>query len=241
MSNKDFYAILGVGKNATQEELKHAYRELSKKYHPDLQTGKSEAEKKEAEEKFKDINEAYSVLSDETKRKQYDRSGTADFGNGGGFDFSGIDPKEFFRRYSNFEDVDFSFGADFGRGFGTSFSGGFNRGSSNFYSANSYRAKKDGDDRRMSMEICFEEALFGTNKKFKVRFYDVCQNCNGSGAEKLEMEKCPNCGGRGTETTKIGNTVYFKKTCSRCSGWVLLPKTHATFAAEAERSKPRGK
>ena len=112
MENEDLYKILGAERNASQDELKKLYRKLSMQYHPDRQAGKSDSEKKEAEEKFKKINSAYSILGDPEKRRNYDQFGTTDQMNGG-FGAGGIDPMEFFRkmhsRFGGFGDFDFDF------------------------------------------------------------------------------------------------------------------------------------
>ena len=211
--SKDYYEILGVSKNATDDELKKAYRRLAKKYHPDAQH--DEAEKKNAEAKFKEINEAYSVLSDSTKRAQYDRFGSnfeqAGFGGGygaggfGGFDFSG-----FSGGMGVDIDLDDILGSVFGNGFG-----GFSSG-----------AKKSGPTRgadlRYNMNISFEEAAFGANKTINISRHEVCDTCHGSGAKPgSKVVTCDRCHGRGkvqmTQNTIMGSFSTVK-TCDKCMG-----------------------
>ena len=207
---KDYYSILGVGKNATDDELKSAYRSLSKRYHPDLQQGKSESEKKEAEEKFKEINEAYSILGDKDKRKNYDNFGTADF-NGGGFGSGGFDPMSFFRSH---------FGADFGNfGFGFGHGGGMHRKQDN------PNAPKDGRDVEISLEISFEEALYGVNREFDIKFGDTCDHCNGTGSEDGKLDDCPTCGGSGMVSHRIAANFFQSTTCPKCHGSGSFAKT----------------
>jgi molecular chaperone DnaJ len=181
--SKDYYEMLGVSKTATDEELKKAYRGLAKKYHPDSHDGDN---KKEAEEKFKQISEAYSVLSDKQKRAQYDQFGSnfenAGFGGGaggygggfGGFDFSG---------FSGGVDIDLEdiLGSVFGGGFG------------GFSSSKAERPSK-GADLRYNMHLTFEEAVFGTNKDINVTKNETCDTCSGSGARpgtsSVTCDKC---------------------------------------------------
>ena len=153
-AKKDYYELLGVNRNASEDDFKKAYRKLALQYHPDRNPGD-----KQAEEKFKEISEAYSVLSDAQKRAQYDQFGHAAFGDGGprggGFDFSG----------GGFEDV---FGDIFGEFFG---SGGRRRGQSR------------GDDLRYNLSLKFEEAVSGTEKKIKIPRHGPCETCRGNGAK----------------------------------------------------------
>lgn len=182
---KDYYEVLGVSKNASQDEIKSAFRKLAKKYHPDV------SKEENAAEKFKECQEAYAILSDETKRKQYDQYGHAAFeNNGAGFDASGFD----------FSDI---FGDIFGNGFG------FNFGSS----------KKRGRDKIMRIDLTFEEAIFGTNKKIDVEIFDKCSECHGDGG--YDAKTCPDCHGSGVvakEQRTIFGTFMSKTTCPRCNG-----------------------
>lgn len=206
----DYYKVLGVDKNASEDELKKQYRLLSKKYHPDLQNGKTDAEKKEAEEKFKEINEAYSVLGDPEKRKKYDTFGSADnvpHGFGGG----GFDPMGFFRKHfhSAFGDSGFGFDTDFGHG------------------PQSYNpdGPKDGRNVNISIEISFEEALYGVNKKFDIQFEETCQSCKGTGAEGGETITCPSCYGTGYVVREFGGMGKLRTMCSMCNSSGRVPKS----------------
>lgn len=206
---KDLYSVLGVSKNATQDELKKQYRKLSKQYHPDLQNGKSDAEKKEAEEKFKDINAAYAVLSDEDKRRQYDQFGSVGngptFGNGGG----GFDPFEFFRSH---------FGGDpFGNDF--SFSG-FRRRDNDVDSVN---CPENGADILAKMTISFHDMVHGTTKDFDFIKTVPCPHCNGKGIEKNStVSTCDKCHGEGRIVRTIRQGFMMSQTISDC------PECHGT-------------
>ena len=207
MSEKrDYYEVLGVSKDADAKEIKKAYRKLAMKYHPDKNPGD-----KAAEEKFKEINEAYEVLSDEEKRSTYDRfghdglNGQAGFGGGqgfGGFGGSG--------GFGGFEDI---FGDIFGSGFGGfGGSGGSSR----------RRGPRRGADIRQSVTIKFEEAEFGKKIKVKINRSEECDECHGSGAKPGTTKKtCPTCHGSGTvqsvQRTPFGN-IASQRTCSTCNG-----------------------
>ena len=207
MSEKrDYYEVLGVSKDADAKEIKKAYRKLAMKYHPDKNPGD-----KAAEEKFKEINEAYEVLSDEEKRSTYDRfghdglNGQAGFGGGqgfGGFGGSG--------GFGGFEDI---FGDIFGSGFGGfGGSGGSSR----------RRGPRRGADIRQSVTIKFEEAAFGKKIKVKINRSEECDECHGSGAKPGTTKKtCPTCHGSGTvqsvQRTPYGN-IASQITCSTCNG-----------------------
>lgn len=197
---RDYYEVLGVDKNADDATIKKAYRVLAKKYHPDMNPGDAEAEKK-----FKEASEAYAVLSDAEKRRQYDQFGHAAFEGGGGgaggfggFDFSGAD----------FSDI-------FGDIFGDFFGGGrSSRG------ANNGPAK--GANVRTSVRIKFEEAVFGVDKEIELNFKDTCKTCHGSGAKPgTSPETCPKCGGKGqvvfTSQSFFG-TVRNVQACPDCHG-----------------------
>lgn len=208
--SKDYYGVLGVSKDATQDDIKRAFRKLAKQYHPDAQH--TEEDKKKAEVKFKEINEAYSVLSDENKRAQYDRFGSgfeqAGFGGGysgggfGGFDFSG---------FNGGIDIDLEdiLGSVFGGGF-SGFGGTKKSGPSK------------GADLRYNMSITFEEAAFGTTKEITITRNETCDSCHGSGAKAgSSIKTCDKCHGRGkvqvTQNTIMG-TISTVKTCDKCGG-----------------------
>ena len=205
MSEKrDYYEVLGVGKDADAKEIKKAYRKLAMKYHPDKNPGD-----KDAEEKFKEINEAYEVLSDEEKRSTYDRFGhdglNGQGGFGGGQGFGGFGGSGF----GGFEDI-------FGDIFGSSFGGGFGSSSSR------RRGPKRGADIRQSVTISFEDAAFGKKIKVKINRSEECEECHGSGARPGTSKKtCPTCHGSGTvqsvQRTPFGN-IASQRTCSTCNG-----------------------
>lgn len=193
---RDYYEVLGVDKNADEATIKKAYRVLAKKYHPDMNPGDAEAEKK-----FKEASEAYAVLSDPDKKRQYDQYGHAAFEGGagaGGFDFSGMD----------FTDI-------FGDIFGDFFGGGSRS------RANSNGPMK-GANLRTSVRITFEEAVFGCSKQIDLTVKETCKTCNGSGAKPgTTPETCKKCGGKGqvmyTQQSFFG-TVRNVTTCPDCQG-----------------------
>lgn len=190
---KDYYADLGVSKTASQDEIKKAYRTLAKKYHPDVNKEPG------AEEKFKEINEAYSVLSDETKRSNYDKYGSADGPQGfGGQGFGG----QGFEGFGGFEDIFSSF-----------FGGG---------SRTQRQSNNRGADVEKSMTITFEEAVFGCKKTVKVSVDEDCASCGGTGAySKNDIHTCQKCGGQGyvfvNQRTFFG-TARSQVVCPTCSG-----------------------
>lgn len=200
---RDYYEVLGVDKNASEDEIKKAYRKLAKKYHPDLNPGD-----KEAEEKFKEANEAYEVLSDAEKKAKYDRFGHAgvdpNYGAGGA-GYGGFNGQGF----------DFDLGDIFSNIFGGGF-GGFGGGSSN------PNAPQRGSDTQTSVTISFEEAAKGCEREVQFSRIEVCDECHGSGAAPGSSPKtCPECKGRGQVTsqqrTPFG-VIQTQKACSRCGG-----------------------
>ena len=199
---RDYYEVLGVQKGATDQEIKKAYRKLAKANHPDLNPGD-----KAAEARFKEINEAYEVLSDSTKRSRYDQFGFAgvdpSYGGGGsgfGGGFSG----------------DFDFG-DLGDIFGSFFGGGFGGGS-----ARNRNGPQRGESLRMGLTITFEEAAFGCEKEVSLDRVEQCEACGGSGAAPgTSPETCSNCGGSGTVQQRRQTPMgVFATTspCPRCGG-----------------------
>ena len=176
---RDYYEVLGLQKGASDAEIKSAFRKMAMKYHPDRNP-----DDKEAEEKFKEVNEAYSILSDPDKKSKYDKFGHAGVDPNVGFGGGG------FSGFGGFEDI---FGDIFGGG-GFGGFGGFGGGRG----ANRNGPRK-GSDLQRRMDITFEEAAFGTKKEIRLTKNVVCDECNGSGAEKgTEKKTCPVCGGRGT-------------------------------------------
>lgn len=208
-SKRDYYEVLGVSKSASDEEIKRAFRKLAKQYHPDV--NKEEG----AAEKFKEIGEAYSVLSDAQKRRQYDQFGHAAFDqNGGASGFGG---------FEGFDFADFDLGSIFESMMGGSFGGGRSRGS----------RKSKGADKAVSMKLTFEEAVYGCEKEFKINIDDACPECSGAGG--TGEVTCSECNGRGRVVTQQrtmfgvfqsesvcskcdGRGVSYKNKCSKCSG-----------------------
>ena len=197
-SKRDYYEVLGVPRDADEDALKKAYRKLAKKYHPDANPGD-----KEAEAKFKEASEAYSVLSDPQKRQQYDQFGHAAFEQGGGPGAGG------FGGFGGFD-----FGGDMGDIFGDIFGGGRSRGRSN--------GPMRGADLRASVRITFEEAISGCEKELELTLKDECNTCHGSGAKPgTHPETCSKCGGRGQVTytqQSILGMVRNVQTCPDCNG-----------------------
>ena len=212
-TKKDYYEILGVQKTATDEELKKAYRKLAKKYHPDANPDN----KKEAEEKFKEVNEAYEVLSDPQKRKMYDQFGTADpqgFGGGAGGPFGNG-----YYSYSSSGFDGFSDFGDLGDIFSSFFGGGARTG---FSARQQQRGPRKGADLNLNIDITFEEAFLGVEKEIIITRPETCTVCHGSGARPgTSVTKCPTCNGTGT-VRQVQNTILGQmqttRTCTECHG-----------------------
>ena len=201
MNKKDYYEVLGVDKSASDVEIKSAYRKLAKQYHPDL--NKEEG----AAEKFKEIQEAYDVLGDEEKRKQYDQFGHAAFDGASGFGGAG--------GFSGFQGGFDASGFDFGDIFDNIFGGGFGFGSS---SRDSNRPQR-GNDRLMRVRLSFEEAVYGCEKDIKVDVSENCDDCHGKGG--TGEKTCPTCHGSGTVTQEqrsLFGQFVTKSTCPDCHG-----------------------
>ena len=215
MAKRDYYDVLGISKSATDAEIKKAYRKLALKYHPHRQGADS------SEDKMKEVNEAYSVLSDATKRKNYDQFGHANpngagngaagggyqqYGGFGGFDTSGFN--------INMDDL-----GGFGDIFDTFFGGGAGRGRS--------RVRK-GEDVEAEIRISFEEAVFGVERDFALLKMNTCSRCKGSGAEPgVGMKTCPTCHGNGqiqTEQHTIFGTFASAQVCPECHGIGKVPE-----------------
>ncbi|MBR0401098.1 MAG: molecular chaperone DnaJ [Lachnospiraceae bacterium] len=212
---RDYYEVLGVEKNATDEDLKKAYRRLAKKYHPDTNPGD-----KEAEEKFKEASEAYGVLSDPDKRKRYDQFGHAAFeGGAGGSGFEGFTGADFSDIFSDI--LGGMFGGGFGGGgfggFGDIFGGGFGGGRR----AN-YNGPQRGADMRASVRLSFEEAVFGCHKTLELNQRQNCTACGGTGAKAgTSPETCPTCGGSGQvvrQQQSMFGMVQSVSPCPDCRG-----------------------
>ena len=228
MSKKrDYYNILGIDKNASQDEIKKTYRKLVKKYHPDV--NKSE----DAEEKFKEIQEAYEILSDESKRKAYDQyghAGTAGFGGSTGYN------------YSNFEQgVPFDMGDIFNTFFGGNTDGfGFN------FRGTHGQTQTEGSDVRYRIRLNFQEAVEGGNFKLNIERDIPCSHCKGSGSETGEYKTCPVCGGSGvvqkTQRTILGS-IAMRTTCEECHGTGKIPEKKCSqcggLGTEVERKEEK--
>ncbi len=207
---RDYYEVLGIGKNATDAEIKSAYRKLAKKYHPDLNPGN-----KEAEEKFKEVNEANDVLSDPQKRQRYDQ-----------FGFAGVDPNYAAATGGGAGGVGGGFGGgDLGDIFGDILGGGFGGGFGGFGGGSSTRtanAPRKGHDIQASVILTFEEAAHGCSKKITINRQDTCPDCGGTGAAKgTSPETCPDCGGRGyvvTQQRTPFGVMQSQQPCSHCGG-----------------------
>ncbi|MDR1782408.1 MAG: molecular chaperone DnaJ [Bacilli bacterium] len=214
MAKIDYYEVLGISKNADASEIKKAYRKQAKKYHPDAN------DSPDAEDKFKEIQEAYEILSDPQKKATYDQFGHAAFdqnggsqGFGGGFNFGG------------FDDLSDIFGSFFG-------------GSSGFASSRSRRnAPMQGNDRFYSLTIDFMEAALGCEKEISIDFEEECDHCHGSGAEKpSDITECPKCKGTGVINEQIRSpfgTMVQQKVCPDCGGTgkIIKEKCHKCHGA----------
>ena len=203
-TKRDYYEVLGVSKSASADELKKAYRKLAMQYHPDRNP-----DNKESAEKFKEVCEAYEVLSDTDKRHRYDQYGhdgvKSSFGPGG-FDF-GRD----FTHTGDFQDL---FENIFGGGFGDIFGGG----GGGRRKARNPNAAQRGDDLRFDLEIDFEEALFGSEREVDLTVSDTCETCGGSGAAAgASREPCRQCGGHGFVVVG-GGFIQMRQTCPVCKG-----------------------
>ena len=227
MNKKDYYEVLGVDKNASEDEIKRAFRKLAKQYHPDINKEPG------AEEKFKEIGEAYAVLSDPQKRSQYDQFGHAAFdgagaGGFGGFDAGDIDLGEILRA---------AFGESFG-GFG-----GFGGFSDFFGGSGSRTSSRKGKDTLLRVDLTFMEAAFGVDKDFDLMLNETCDECHGAGG--FDEASCSYCHGSGrvmTEQRSIfgviqsqsvcpkcgGKGKSYKKSCSKCYGRKYLSKMSGT-------------
>ena len=197
---RDYYEVLGVSRGASEDEIKKAYKKMARKYHPDLNPGD-----KTAEEKFKEVNEAYEVLSDADKKARYDQYGHA-----------GVDPNFGAGGFGGGFDGSFDFG-DLGDIFGSFFGGGFGGGR-----RTNPNAPQRGESIRMSIAISFEEAAFGCEKAVTVERYETCDTCHGNGcAPGTSPEVCPDCHGTGTVQVRRQTPMGVFATsapCTKCGG-----------------------
>jgi molecular chaperone DnaJ len=223
LAKRDYYEVLGVSREATEDEIKKAYRKLARKYHPDVNK-----EDKDAAEKFKEINEAYEVLKDPEKRARYDQFGHAGVGQGGfdAGDFGGFGGFGGFGDFGSdiFDDIFDIFGGSFGR--------------------SRRRGPTRGADIRYDLEITLEEAAFGAEKEVEIFRMESCKNCNGTGAKPGTMPKtCPSCGGSG-QVRRVQNLgpMQFTNvtTCTNCGGRGTIieepcPKCHGRGQSKVGR------
>ena len=232
MTKRDYYEILGISRNAAVDDIKKAYRNLALKYHPDRV---SADKKKEAEEKFKEMSEAYEVLIDPKKRSTYDQFGHAgidsSFSRPGGFDFS--------QDFHHFDDLKNIFGEfDLGELFRNFGVGGDASGGT--YGGPGRRAGLGrGSDLEYQIEISFEEAASGTEKTITIPRYETCEECGGTGAKPgSKKERCSSCGGRGQVSSSSGffNIV---RTCDRCGGEGIIIKTPCVYCNGRGRAKTK--
>lgn len=219
---RDYYEVLGVDKNASADEIKSAYRKKAKQFHPDLNK-----DDPKAAEKFKEAQEAYSVLSDDNKRKMYDQFGHAGVNSSpGGNPYGG--------GYTNFDASDFDFGDIFDTIFGGG--GGFGGGFSNFGRRDTGPRATRGSDILMRMDLDFDEAIYGCEKKFNIDVIEDCDECRGHGG--FDREECSECHGTGTVTTQqqtILGAFMSKSTCSKCHG------TGKTYKRKCSECNGKGK
>jgi molecular chaperone DnaJ len=220
-AKRDYYEVLGVTKKATEDELKKAYRKLAMQYHPDRNPDNTEAS-----EKFKEICEAYEVLSDSQKRQRYDQFGhdgvKSSFGPGG-FDFG--------RDFTHAGDFGDLFETIFGGGFADMFGGGGRRQSRN------PNGPQRGDDLRFDLEIDFEEALFGSERKLDLKINDACSTCHGTGAAAGSgRETCRQCGGHGFVVAG-GGFFQMRQACPVCRGEGTIIKNPCTTCHGSGRVK----
>ena len=218
MAKRDYYEVLGVEKGASKQDIKKAYRKMALKYHPDHNPGN-----KEAEEKFKEAAEAYSVLSDDEKRQRYDQFGHAGLDGNGGFGgagggFGGMNMEDIF---SAFGDI---FGGHAGGFSGFSGFGGFGGGGA-------AQQQSRGKNLRLKVRLTLEEAAKGATKKFSIKKMVNCDHCHGSGSEDGKTERCPQCGGSGV-VTKVVNSMFGRmqtqSPCPHCNGEGTVIKNKCT-------------
>ena len=202
--SKDYYDILGVSRTATEDEIKKAFRKISKENHPDMQVGKSDAEKKAAEARFKEASEAYDTLSSKEKREKYDMMGSGGQSSG-------------FGDFRDQDDVFSHFASHFG-GFGGMPGFGHDPFGTHTREAPDPNGPEDGADVQIMLDVTFKESLFGVVKEFDINVEDVCHTCNGTGtADGKGFAKCPHCNGTGMMHQSHGS-MFIQTTCPYCHG-----------------------
>ena len=222
MSQKDFYEVLGIERNASSEDIKKAYRKLAIKYHPDKNPGDQKAE-----EKFKEISAAFEVLKDEEKRQKYDQFGHDAFSGGGGFS-RGVDPFDLFK--------DVFGGGGGGGGFGSIFDDFFGGSSGGPASEGS-----QGADLRVSVKITLEQAAKGVEKEIKYHHHGECVKCEGSGASSGSGKvMCSTCGGIGQVASNQG-FISIRRTCPTCSGTGVMIEKPCQECKGEGRIRKQGK
>ena len=216
MGSESYYDVLGVSRNATETEIKKAYRNLAKKYHPDV------CKEADAEEKFKSINEAYSVLSDESKRRQYDQLGHDNFTNASKGNYSGAGGAGFNADFSGFGDI-FDF-----------FGGGSRRQS----------GPRQGDDTLMRIQITLADAVFGVQKEIEVMHTESCPDCDGTGSSTKKTTTCRKCNGTG-QVKQIRNSIFgqmvTQSVCPDCNGRGKIPESPCRKCNGTGKTKVRRK
>ena len=234
MANKrDYYEVLGVSKNATEQEIKSAYRKLAVRYHPDKQAGKSDAEKKEAEEKFKECSEAYEVLSDKNKRANYDRFG---FDGPQSSGFGGFDMGEFMRNHGGMFHSFFGDDDDF-----SPFGFGSRRQKKNPAPNACY--PEDGNDVRLKISLPFKDVVFGKTREFDIQLDEECPKCHGKGIkEGSEVKECPHCYGSGMIEERIQQGFMISISSSPCyhchgTGYIYDKCDHCHGEKRVSKSK----
>ena len=234
MANKrDYYEVLGVSKNATEQEIKSAYRKLAVRYHPDKQAGKSDAEKKEAEEKFKECSEAYEVLSDKDKRANYDRFG---FDGSQSSGFGGFDMGEFMRNHGGMFHSFFGDDDDF-----SPFGFGSRRQKKNPAPNACY--PEDGNDVRLKISLPFKDVVFGKTREFDIQLDEECPKCHGKGIkERSEVKDCPHCYGSGMIEEQIQQGFMISISSSPCynchgTGYIYDKCDHCHGEKRVSKSK----
>ena len=216
MGSESYYDVLGIPRNATETDIKKAYRTLAKKYHPDV------CKEPGAEEKFKSINEAYSVLSDDAKRRQYDQLGHDNFTNASKGNYSGSGGAGFNTDFSGFGDI-FDF-----------FGGGGRRQS----------GPQEGDDLLMRIQITLEDAVFGAQKEIEVMHTESCPECEGTGSSTKKTVKCSKCNGTG-QIKQVKNSIFgqmvTQSPCPECGGRGKIPESTCRKCNGTGRTKVRRK